>query len=381
MTEINGNYDPAFSLVAEAFEKNFEEDGDLGACCAVFVDGQIVVDIWGGVSNSDENTLWEKDTIVNVWSTTKTMAAICTLMLFDRGLIDLDSPVCKYWEAFAENGKEGVLVSHLLSHSAGLPGFDAPISEDQLFDWDYTCHRLASQAPWWEPGSVSGYHPMTQGWLLGELVRQVDGRTLGNFFREEVAEQIGADFHIGLDEEHFDRVALLDTSAVDGPVVLTDQAPHPFVERVERHGRMGAKIANTDRWRKSEFPAANGHGNARSVAFIHSLIACNGSSDNFKLISSETVKKIFEIQTDDTDLILGVPIRHGMGFGLRSELMPISPNENACFWGGWGGSLAVIDVDAKMSFAYVMNRMAPSLQHDMRAGRTLMAAHASLAST
>ena len=380
MTEICGNYDPAFAQVVDAFEKNFE-DGDLGACCAVFVDGQVVVDIWGGIADFEKNTLWGKDTIVNVWSTTKTMAAICTLMLYDRGLIDLESPVYKYWDIFAQNDKENVLISHLLSHSAGLPGFDSPITEDQLFDWDYTCNRLASQATWWEPGSVSGYHPMTQGWLLGEVVRRVDGRTLGNFFREEVAEKIGADFHIGLSEKHFDRVALLDTSAVDGPVVLTDETPHHFVERVEQHGRLGAKIANSDRWRKSEFPAANGHGNARSVAFIHNLIACNGASDEFELLSPDTVKRIFEIQTDDTDLILGVPIRHGMGFGLRSDLMPISPNENACFWGGWGGSLAVIDVDARMSFAYVMNRMAPSLQHDMRAGRTLMATHAALASS
>ena len=380
MTEICGNYDPAFAEVVNAFEKNFEE-GDLGACCAVFVDGQVVVDIWGGIADFEKNPRWGKDTIVNVWSTTKTMAAICILMLYDRGLIDLESPVYKYWDIFAQNDKENVLISHLLSHSAGLPGFDSPITEDQLFDWDYTCNRLASQATWWEPGSVSGYHPMTQGWLLGEVVRRVDGRTLGNFFREEVGEKIGADFHIGLSERHFDRVALLDTSAVDGPVVLTDETPHHFVERVEQHGRLGAKIANSDRWRKSEFPAANGHGNARSVAFIHNLIACNGASDEFELLSSDTVKRIFEIQTDDTDLILGVPIRHGMGFGLRSDLMPISQNENACFWGGWGGSLAVIDVDARMSFAYVMNRMAPSLQHDMRAGRTLMATHAALASS
>ena len=377
MTEINGTFETSFAHVAEAFEKNFEE-GDLGACCAVFVDGEIVVDLWGGIADPEKETLWGKDTIVNVWSTTKTMAAICTLMLFDRGLIELDSPVCKYWKDFEQNGKEKVLVSHLLSHSAGLPGFDAPITEDQLFDWEYTCKRLAGQAPWWEPGTTSGYHPMTQGWLLGELLRQVDGRTLGTFFKDEVASKIGADFHIGLPDEHFNRVASLDTESVDGPVVLTDQAPHPFVERVEKHGRMGAKLANTDRWRRAEFPAANGHGNARSVALVHSLIAQNGSSDSFKLLSAKTVDTIFEIQTDGTDHILGVPIRHGMGFGLRSDLMPISPNEKACFWGGWGGSLSVIDVDAKMSFAYVMNRMAPSLQHDKRAGRLLMATHAAI---
>ena len=296
-------------------------------------------------------------------------------MLHDRGALDVDQPVSDLWPECAENGKEAVLVRHLLSHSAGLPGFDAPIEEDQLFDWDYVCARLASQAPWWTPGTKSGYHSMTQGWLLGEVLRRVDGRTMGTFLAEEVTGPIGADFHIGLADEHFSRVAELDTAGVEAPRM--DDRPHSeMAERCEAHGRMGAEIGNTDRWRRAEFPAANGHGNARSVAEVHSVVACGGAARGTTLLSPETVERIFEVQTDAHDPILGGPIRYGLGFGLPSESMPISPNRRACFWGGWGGSLAVIDVEAGMSVAYMMNRMSSELRFDGRAGRILMAAHA-----
>ena len=374
MADIQGTCDPGYEAVGDAFEKNFDL-GDLGATCAVVVDGETVVDLWGGTADIDGDRIWERDTIVNVWSTTKTMAALCVLMLHDRGVVDVDQPVADVWPEFAENGKEAVLVRHLLSHSAGLPGFDAPIDEDQLFDWDYVCARLASQAPWWEPGTKSGYHSVTQGWLLGEVLRRVDGRTMGTFFAEEVAGPIGADFHIGLADEHFSRVAELDTTGVEVPR-LGDQDGSEMAERHEAHGRMGAEIGNTDRWRRAEFPAANGHGNARSVAEVHSVVACGGAARGTTLLSPETVERIFEVQTDGHDSILGGPIRYGLGFGLPSESMPISPNRRACFWGGWGGSLAVIDVEAGMSVAYMMNRMSSELRFDGRSGRILMAAHA-----
>ena len=188
-----------------------------------------------------------------------------------------------------------------------------------------------------------------------------------------------SDFHIGLNEKHYDRVAVLDTSLVKNLETSEIEEETSIIRRLRAHGHMGAEIANTDRWRKAEFPAANGHGNARSVAQIHNLIACHGKSGTFKLLSPETIERIFEIQTDGQDLVLGVPIRHGLGFGLTSDTLPVSPNKKACYWGGWGGSLAVIDVDSKMSFAYVMNKMAPSLQHDLRAGSILMAAHSAMA--
>lgn len=374
MADIHGTCHETFGTVRAAFEKNFTE-GDLGASCAVTVDGETIVDLWGGTSDVAGKHPWKRDTIVNVWSTTKTMAALCVLMLQDRNALDVDQPVANYWPEFAANGKEAVLVRHLLSHSAGLPGFDAPISEDQLFDWEYVCDRLASQAPWWEPGTMSAYHSMTQGWLLGEVLRRVDGRTLGTFFAEEVAGPTGADFHIGLADKHFGRVAELDVSGVGAPR-LDRQGQSEILDRVDAHGRMGAAVGNTDRWRRAEFAAANGHGNARSVAEIHSVIACEGTARGVTLLSPATVEKIFEVETDGHDPVLGAPIRYGLGFGLRNDTTPISPNDRACFWGGWGGSLAVINVEARMSVAYAMNQMSPNTLGDGRAGRILMAAHA-----
>ncbi|NIR41730.1 MAG: beta-lactamase family protein, partial [Actinobacteria bacterium] len=192
--------------VREGFVTNFGE-GDLGASCAVVHRGEMVVDLWGGHRDVAATLPWDRDTIVNVWSTTKMMAALTVLMLHDRGALSVDDPVAAHWPEFAANGKDRVLVRHLLSHTAGLPGFDPPITENEMFDWDLCCANLAAQAPWWEPGTASGYHAASQGWLLGELVRRVDGRTLGTFFREEVAEPLGADFHIGLPDSEFGRVA------------------------------------------------------------------------------------------------------------------------------------------------------------------------------
>ncbi|MFP6638729.1 MAG: serine hydrolase domain-containing protein, partial [Myxococcota bacterium] len=182
-----------FEAVRQAFEANFDQGRELGASVAVTRNGKPEVDLWAGDADS-QATPWAEDTLVNVYSTTKTMAAICVLMLADRGELDLYSPVAEYWPQFAQAGKEGVTIAHVMSHSAGLSGFDPPLERvELLYDWDGVCERLAAQAPWWEPGTQSGYHAVTQGFLQGEIVRRVSGRSLGTFFREEVAEPLGAD--------------------------------------------------------------------------------------------------------------------------------------------------------------------------------------------
>ena len=200
MIEPQGYCADAFAGVREAFIANFAAYDELGASACVVHDGEVVVDLWGG-SAGPSGEPWQKDTIVNVYSTTKTMAAVCMLMLADRGLIDFDAPVARYWPEFAQNGKEGVLVRHVMSHSAGLSGFDSRVAIEDLYNWDDICGRLARQAPWWEPGTASGYHAITQGYLQGEILRRVDGRSLGTFFREEVATPLNVDFHIGLDAQ------------------------------------------------------------------------------------------------------------------------------------------------------------------------------------
>jgi CubicO group peptidase (beta-lactamase class C family) len=375
--EIHGSCAPQFAPVRDAFAGNFAAGLEVGASVAVTLDGEPVVDLWAGEAVKG-GAPWQRDTIVNVYSTTKTMAAICVLMLADRGAIDLDAPVARYWPEFAQNGKEGVLVRHVMSHSAGLSGFDPALSNvSELYDWDGIVRRLAAQKPWWTPGDGSGYHGITQGYLQGELVRRVTGRSIGTFFREEVAGPLGADFHIGLPPEHDARVGELVPPGTS--LAAAEVAPDSISARTMKSVSIDGSEPRTTAWRRAEIPAAGGTGNARSVARVHSALACGGSVDSVSLMSRATVERVLVEQTQGTDRVLNAPIRFGMGFGLIDANLPLSPNKNVFFWGGWGGSLAIIDLDARMSVAYVMNRMEGNLMGDLRGGMLVLAAYKSLA--
>lgn len=366
-----------FSPVREAFEANFEQGKELGACVAVTHDGEPVVDLWGGDADS-EGRPWQEDTIINVYSTTKTMAAICILMLADQKAIDLSAPVARYWPEFAQSGKDRVTVSHVMSHSAGLSGFDPPLAKiEELYDWNGICERLAAQTPWWEPGTQSGYHAITQGYLQGEIVRRVTGRSLGTFFKEEVASKLGADFHIGLDPVDDFRVAELQPPQ-QGPGAENVEPDSILAKTFAGAPLTGAEPRSED-WRRAEIPAAGGIGNARAVARIHSALACGGQVDGVSLMSESGVHVILEEQTRGMDLVFGTPLVFGMGFGLNDSAFPISPNPRAFFWGGWGGSLAVIDLDARVSIAYVMNRMESNLMGDPRGASIAQAVYEALA--
>ncbi|HEY7938798.1 MAG TPA: serine hydrolase domain-containing protein [Acidimicrobiales bacterium] len=370
---MHGSCDDAFGPVRDAFIGNFDQGNEVGASVAVTHHGRPVVDLWAGDADQAGRP-WEQDTIVNVYSTTKTMAATCVLMLADRGEIDLDAPVADLWPEFGANGKAGVLVRHVMSHSAGLSGFEPAITATDLYDWDRVCELLAAQAPWWEPGAKSGYHAITQGYLQGELVRRATGRSVGTFFRDEVAAPLGADFHIGLPASEDHRVADLvppDLSAALGTGAIQ---PDTLAARTLLSCPLDATEPRTRAWRGAEIPAAGGTGNARSVARVHSALACGGEVDGVRLMSAEGVERILEEQISGTDGVLGVPMRFGMGFGLMSDLIPLSPNKRAFFWGGWGGSLAVIDLDAEVSVAYVMNRMGDGLAGDVRGALVALAA-------
>jgi len=373
-----GFCDERFAAVGDAFRANFDDPGeisDLGASVAVSVDGEVVVDLWGGYADTERTIPWREDTLTNVWSSTKTMAAICLLVLADRGQIDLDAPVATYWPEFAGQGKQGVLVRHVLGHTAGLPGWELPLSRDDVFDNDLMTTRLAEQAPWWEPGTASGYHALSQGFLLGEIVRRVTGRTLGRFFAEEIAGPVGADFHIGLPAEHDPRVS----PVVPPPDRLGAQSePGSIADRATRYPQLTADIAWDERWRRGEFPAANGHGNARSIADIHSIIACGGSARGIELLSPAGCEQIFTTTARGTDLVLGGPLWMGTGFGIVGPEIPLASGDHICFWGGWGGSLCVIDLDRHLSVSYVMNRMFGGTVGDLRAAMLVLAAFAAV---
>ncbi len=361
MVEIHGSCADGFEPVREAFEANFDAGHELGASLCVTREGEVVVDLWGGDADTAGRP-WERDTIVNVWSTTKTMAAIVMLMAADRGLIDLDAPVATYWPEFAANGKDGVLVRHVLAHSAGLPGWDPPIEPRALADWDAVTAQLAAQAPLWEPGSRSGYHAFTQGYLEGEIIRRVTGRSIGRYFADEVAGPLGADFHIGLPEGDEPRVAELIPPVIAGDSnALTGDAGTSLGNRVMASCPVTGAEPNERWWRAAEIPAAGGTGNARSVARIHAALACDGELDGVRLLSTDTLDRVLDVQTDGFDEVLNWPMRYGIGFGLMSESTPLSRSGRAFFWGGWGGSIALIDRDTRTSVAYVMNKMGTGL--------------------
>jgi CubicO group peptidase (beta-lactamase class C family) len=379
VVDISGRCPQGFGAVRDAFAENFEVDGDVGASVAVTLDGELVVDLWGGTQDVAGAVPWEEDTIINVFSTTKTMSCLALLVCASRGLVDVDAPVATYWPEFAAAGKaDTVLVRHLLSHTAGLPGWDARLDGTDLYDWDKVTGLLAEQEPWWEPGWKSGYHGISQGNLVGEVVRRVDGRSVGRFFAEEIAGPLGADFHIGTGPEHDDRVALVIPPSADAPPALGGDATAPARDSIPYRAanpRLVAEQSWEIPWRRAEIPAAGGHGNARSVALAQSVVSAGGSARGVDLLSKETIDRIFDVQAAGRDLVLGIGVTFGVGYGLNSPRAPIAPNERVCYWGGWGGSLVVNDVDQGMTMAYVMNRMGQGTVGDDRAHRILRAVY------
>jgi CubicO group peptidase (beta-lactamase class C family) len=373
MVEIHGFCDERFKAVKEAFAKNFEEDLEVGASFAVTLNGKFIIDMWAGYSDAAQTIPWEKNTIVNVYSTTKVMTAICTLMCVDRGLLDLDAPVAEYWPEFAQGGKNNIPVRYLLSHTSGLSGFGKPITTETLYNWEEVINILAEQEPWWEPGTKSGYHGITFGYLLGELVRRVTGKRIGTFFKEEVADPLHADFHIGLDEEHDSRVGELIPPSNMDPGQFGEIDPNSIPVKTWMSAEIDVADTKTRAWRGAEIPAIGGQGNARSVARITAAVASGGEIDGVHLLSLDTIEKALEEQSYETDLVLMVPIRFGLGFGLQSKETPMGPNPRVLHWGGWGGSVSIMDLDAKVSIAYVMNKMVSTLTGDPRSRRPIEA--------
>ena len=362
---VQGLTQDRFAAARTQFEANLENGEDIGASFCATVEGETVVDLWGGYADPAKTRAWERDTIVNVYSTTKTMTALTALLVADRGDLDFDAPVAKYWPEFAANGKSAIKVSHLMSHSSGLSGWKDKITTEDLYDWDKVTRLLAAQAPYWEAGAAPGYHALTQGYLVGEVIRRITGKSLGTVFREEVAEPLGADFHIGLPASEDHRVAEL---APPPPgAAVGDATGQTWVQaNMSNNPGIDVSATRTRGWRGAEIPAAGGTGNARSVAEIHTILANGGVAKGKRFMSEAGCRKALELQVEGQDLILGGPARFGMGFGLAGGVLPL-PNPNSLYWGGYGGSLIIVDMDARTTFGYAMNKMAGTTQGDMRA--------------
>ncbi|MFN7394786.1 MAG: serine hydrolase domain-containing protein [bacterium] len=360
---VQGRCDPGFEPLRDLFAERLAQgpDQDLGASLAVFVEGEPVLDLWGGWSDEARTRPWASDTLVNVWSTTKTMTSLAAMLLIDRGVLDPDKAVAHWWPEFAAAGKGGVTLRQVMSHASGVSGWNAPITVEQLYDQETAAARLAAQAPWWPPGSATGYHALSYGHLVGELVRRCTGQSLGRFFAQEIAAPLRADFHIGLPDADCRRVS---------PVVIPPPLPFDFssldpnsvVYKTFTGPLPDAAAANTDAWRRAGIGAAGGHGNARSVAQIQSVLSSGGRSGGMQLLRPETVDRVFELQHQGVDLVLGVPLNMGLGWALPvPEVVPYVPAGRVCFWGGWGGSMVINDADRRVTLAYMMNRMAPGI--------------------
>ncbi len=372
---VQGFVAEQFQAVRHAFEENFAEGLDVGASCCVTWEGETVVDLWGGSVDEAKTRPWEKDTIVAVHSTTKTMTALVALLLADRGELDFDAPVARYWPEFAASGKQGIKVSHLMSHSSGLSGWRERLKTEDLYDWEKMTSLLAAQAPLWEPGTASGYHVVTFGFLIGEVVRRITGKSLGSVFREEIAEPLHADFHIGLAASEDARVA----ETIPWPAPQTTVKP-VFSEIQElTFLNMPYDVGTTIRtraWRVAEIPAVNGYGNARSVAEIHCILANGGVAREKRFLSESGCRKALELQIEGPDLMMShmPPARFGLGFHLPGPLLALElPNPHTLYTGGGGSSWIFIDMDARTTLAYTANKMDRRPLSDPRPFRILKA--------
>lgn len=375
MAEVQGSCDERFSHVREVLAEQLDGE-ELGASIAIDVDGETVVDIWGGYRDEARTTPWTQDTIVNGWSTTKCVTNLAALLLVDRGELDLDAPVADYWPEFAAHGKKDVLVRHLMGHTSGVSGWDPPFAVEDMYDWALATERLAQQAPWWEPGTASGYHANNQGHLVGEVIRRITNTTLKKFVADELAGPLGADYQIGAAEPDWARIAPvvrpppmdIDFAALDpaSPIVRTFLGP-----------LASAEAANTAQWRRADLGALNGHTNARGLLTVMRTLTLGGSGP--VRLSEATIDRVFEVQASGVDLVLMAPLTFGIGFGLTpTDAVPYLPSGRVAFWGGWGGSLIVMDRDRRLTISYLMNAMAPGIIGSTRSEAYAKAVYAAL---
>jgi len=368
--ELQGRVAEGFDKVARAFEQNFAEDLEVGASFAVVCEGEAVVDIWGGWADRAGTRPWGADTLVNVYSTTKGMTALCVAILVDRGRIDYETPMAACWTEFAEGGKDELTVGQVLSHQGGLSGLRETIVARDYVDWEKMVGLLAAQEPFFPPGR-SGYHAITFGFLAGELVRRVDGRSLGTFFAEEIARPLGADVWIGLPESEDGRAA-----EILKPRRAPDQAlpSNPFATAALSNPVLDAEVPNERWYRAAEIPAANGQTNARGLAQVYGLLANGGELSGVELMSPNTIALATRERISNEDLVLEIPMRWAAGYLLNDGVV-YGPGELTFGHSGWGGSFACADPIAGIGIAYAMNQMYPNLQGDERSQRLLAAVY------
>jgi CubicO group peptidase (beta-lactamase class C family) len=374
---VAGSVRPGFEPVREAFIANFEKQGEVGAAVCLYVGGKKVVDLWGGMANRSTGQPWKEDTLVPVRSLTKGATAVCAHLLVQRGLLDLEAPVAEYWPEFAAEGKGSLPVKWLLSHQAGLPALNERPPFEASLTWEPIVEALAAQRPLWQPGTAHGYHALTFGWLVGEVIRRITGLTPGKFFAQEVAKPLGLDFWVGLPQSQEARVAnLIPPGMPKGlrPILVALSHPRELMAYRDPNGLLQRSTGLTDppvdrfdtdpRVHAAEMPAHNGITDARSVARLYAALI--GEVDGIRLLTAETIQRATTTQADGKDKVLLHPTKFGLGFALDSPFAAYGSPTNFGHPGA-GGSLGFADPEAGFAFGYVMNNMLGGmLQRDPR---------------
>jgi CubicO group peptidase (beta-lactamase class C family) len=391
MTEIGGAVEPGFEGVADAFRANFEQHGEVGAAASVYVGGRKVVDLWGGVADRDAGTPYTEDSLQLVFSTTKGATAACANLLAQRGDLDIDAPVAEYWPEFKRHGKGDIPVRWLLCHKAGLPYVDATLTLEEALAWDPMIRALEEQAPVWEPGTAHGYHATTYGWLVGEVVRRISGKSLGTFFHDEIATPLDLEFWIGLPDEQQARVAPL-IQWGNSLASSSDPAMAELMAQFMGPDTMLGKALvapnnvfsdaeggfNNPAIRAGEIPAANGVTNARSLArFYAGLSGTVERGPSEPLLTEEQVARASELQTSGPDKCLFFETTFGLGFFVASPFAPYG-GERSFGHTGAGGSVGFTDPENGIGFGYVMNKMMAGLNGDPRSGGLIKALYAAI---
>ena len=350
---IGGTCDPEFSAVRDTFEENFRRRNELGAAVCVYKDGRKAVDLWGGYKDKERTKPWQRDTIVIMNSLAKSMSALCTHILIDRGMIDFDAPVAKYWPEFGQAGKQGVLVRHVLSHTCGTIYCDAA-GPESVFDYEAHIGVIEQQAPAWEPGTNGAYNSQNIGFILGEIVRRVTGKTIGTFLREEVSERLGADYNIGLRPDEIARVSDMHQNPKNQFFLLASDPTTPLGRACK--GSPTGYFQNRREIREREVPSFGGHGNARAMAGIYAMLAGNGTIDGIRLLSPEAVERASQLVWDHDCIMTRRRLRMGYGFmHNETNTVPMGSNMTAYGHTGTGGAFAWCDRDRNMSFSYCTN--------------------------
>lgn len=356
---VAGRCDPRFAPVREAFATNVAERGEVGAGVCVTLDGSVVVDLWGGSIDAGGRIPWGPDTLVNVFSIGKAMAATCVALLAGRGQLDLDAPVTVLWPEFGCHGKQDVTLRVLLSHRAGLPAVRRRLPPGAMLDRRIMVDALGAERPWWEPGTAHGYHVNTFGFLVDEVVRRAVGRSLRTILREEVAGPLGADVAIGVPPGAEGRVAeciwALDPPSDEEPSGLEGDELMRFNAYFNPSGLSGAGVVNTSAWRYAEIPSTNAHASARGVARVYAALAAGGRVDGVRVADAEVLAEMTREHAAGTDRVLQRPSRFGLGFQLTQPERPLGPNPGAFGHFGAGGSVGFCDPEARIGFGYVRN--------------------------